>query len=119
MSKQHTPGPWQHNATKPFTDIAGKSHDGLARAVWAGDVPICTTAFSVGKYGEQPPEVNDANARLIAAAPELLNYLCGVMEHIERGELMVCDMASRQNQEATAYMLGEIKAAIAKAKGVS
>ena len=60
----HTPGPWfidpnvKKNAN--YIDISSQEHIGLATAVWRMD------------GDERTPEC-EANARLIAAAPELLN----------------------------------------------
>lgn len=72
----HTPGPWDSNET-------GKAGDELACAVWtkAGYTPICTTDFRVGKYQPVTPTEQHANCRLIAAAPELLATLEGILAH--------------------------------------
>ncbi len=56
-----------------------------------------------------------ANARLIAAAPELHQHLRGIIEAMERGEIMVCDMNSRALRAASAYLISESKAVLAKA----
>jgi hypothetical protein len=66
----YTPGPWNAN------NIKDDPND-LACAVWAADghTPICTTSFSVGRYNEVGPRTRHANARLIAAAPQLLAAL--------------------------------------------
>lgn len=75
---KHTPGPWTSNeiGTKP---------EELACAVWAGDVPICTTEFSIGRYKKAGTrETRHANARLIASSPDLLNALTLAQATIER-----------------------------------
>ena len=54
---QHTPGPWKY--------------DELTAKIWdAEDMPVCIPTLNNGMAGR------DANARLIAAAPELLEALC-------------------------------------------
>ena len=62
---EHTPGPWEAqpplNPNDDYADISGPEHIGLAAVVWNID----------GK----PDEVCQANARLISAAPELLEAL--------------------------------------------
>ena len=59
MSTQHTPGPWQYKRTSGF--------DYGSTAYW---VPgICTNIDT------------EANARLIAAAPELLEALKAVLDN--------------------------------------
>ncbi len=76
-----TPGPWSHNAINPaFTASPAKAGEN-ASAVWTadGDKPICCTSFSVGKYNEQPAEQRDANARAIAALPDALAALAGLI----------------------------------------
>lgn len=68
----HTPGPWQQGATKITVSLTGFD-------VWA--VPIsgsgsaigCAYAGSVGR--QRNVDVELANARLMAAAPDLLSAL--------------------------------------------
>jgi hypothetical protein len=66
MSAQHTPGPWH-------IDRYGKH----PRAVWGA-----TNALPVAIIHSDGTSsaANDANARLIAAAPELLEALCMVLD---------------------------------------
>ena len=74
---EHTPGPWE----------ADEDYD-----VWANEMPggwraiICTLAE--GRFASHPSvalsrEVMDANARLIAAAPDLLGELASLVAKIE------------------------------------
>ena len=63
MSTQHTPGPW--------TIITGSVYK--ERSSGGGDIPIAHMDREIGN-GTVPVE-RDANARLIAAAPDLLTAL--------------------------------------------
>lgn len=101
----HTPGPWRIKGTNyGYTnkDVLGPPHrDG-------GDYsPICTAD-------------NEANARLIAAAPELLEALKG-MNHMggdERGGYCICprqDGSAPDERHATICV--DARKAIAKAEG--
>ena len=70
---QHTPGPWRavpHNPTEPL------SHP----YVEAEHRSICQVYR--GGYGETTPE-GEANARLIAKAPELLAIVARLMEQAQ------------------------------------
>lgn len=65
----HTPGPW-HVSEKGF--IAGES----APTVYATDDELRYVAFCNDRWNEKGRETDNlANARLIAAAPELLESL--------------------------------------------
>lgn len=79
MSK-HTPGPWE--ARKDDEGVWGVVHDGA----------FLTTAFppDLGMV----PGTEEANARLIAAAPELLNELVLILEwaQIEKAPLRKLEM---------------------------
>ena len=67
---EHTPGPWHLIAGPPaFIRVVNENADTLAR-LYRDDVPDWRT--------------NEANARLIAAAPELLAALKAIVEHIDR-----------------------------------
>jgi hypothetical protein len=60
MSEKITPGDWRVDETVALG----------AYGVWSGDKQICRVRL--GSDGAIPREERDANARLIAAAPELL-----------------------------------------------
>ena len=62
MSAKHTPGPWEHTGQG---DIVGKEDNGYG----LGYVDVC------GVYLRTVRGRTNANARLIAAAPELLEAL--------------------------------------------
>lgn len=84
MSK-HTPGPWT-----------------VGRCTWNEDANVCYELEGI-KRGSA------ADARLIAAAPDLLEALCTARDHIDMGALEIshCKDAKR------------IRAAIAKATNAS
>ena len=95
MTAKHTPGPWaHHNTPTPFIYVN------------AGGLPICQIYTSTA-HGQSMGE-QFANARLIAAAPELLEALQKMLPEL-RGLSIVSDTA--------AEMLREAEAAIAKSTG--
>ena len=89
MSKgaPYTPGPWEIEASEPGPDSvhAGRARDLFVQATYNGDgvtspsgtFTICQLADGFGLAGTA--EETDANARLIAAAPELLEALTGLL----------------------------------------
>jgi hypothetical protein len=90
MKTTHTPGPW---VVKNGTSIlAGKSQ-------------VANTGFKMGDWPKEDYETERANARLIAAAPDLLAAL----------EMVVNAADTGWEISDGAWM--EIQAAIAKAKG--
>ena len=70
MEKKHTPGPW--NLKKD-----------LSRFRIVTDTPF-SIAIIENKYRFQ--EINEANARLIAAAPDLLEGIIELLDAIKRCE---------------------------------
>lgn len=86
---QHTPGPWEVSKDYPLQ-------------VKAVNAPSHNTVALFGDFYERP--TREANGRLIAAAPELLEALIEAEQMIHAGEL----------NEGT---MNIIRAAIAKAKG--
>lgn len=100
----HTPGPWEHNGLESEDPKFRYAH-----AVWTADgkTPICSTTFEIGKYHTGPDDVDDANARLIAAAPDLLAACKGMSEW----------MREHTRADETLGILTEAHAAIAAAEG--
>ena len=92
MITQHTPGPW-------FVDDTGYRAPGNGLCVMAW--PECIAV--VGANNPHLPQ--DANARLIAAAPDLLEALQHLL--VAHGEQL--DYAFQQAQEAIAKATGETK----------
>ncbi len=73
---KHTPGPW-------VVDKAPSTIGGNGFTVRAGGALICT-AFP-GASTDRIEPVAELNARLIAAAPEMLEALCALVLNIDAG----------------------------------
>lgn len=98
MSK-HTPGPWFHLG---MGDIVQKADD------YCGDIKdIAAVYLTLG-------EEDEANAKLVACAPELLEMLCTALPFVEDAEL---DPALKAGYAAETSK--QIRALIAKATGES
>ncbi len=95
MSTKHTPGPWQ-------SDAAGESHEWVVLS--SENQSICACMNGVG--GKDRVQ---ANARLIAAAPELLEALEDVLK---------ITMFHSNPESELERRKSKARAAIAKAKGV-
>ena len=73
MSVQHTPGPWHVNSSIPHEVVAED-----------GDLGVASTfGLSLMSGGSTLEAEWDANARLIAAAPDLLEALERILPEIE------------------------------------
>jgi hypothetical protein len=98
----HTPGPWTLRSARLSGDvgIAAGSYDG----------PIAEV-FEELRRGVLRPEVARANARLIAAAPDLLAACEDAVEELRADENYVGDNGGE------AEFLVKLRAAIAKARG--
>lgn len=96
MKTQHTPGPWHVNTLEvvPHTIHAARGHVALV---------------SVGTMREVPSDEIEANARLIAAAPDLLWALQSCDSAMSAIAVGHAPPASFQN------VLADARAAIAKA----
>jgi len=103
QSTGHTPGPWQTQ----------RSHSGrIIYKETQRDFDTNETrmlAFMVRNEDQFPVEESDANARLIAAAPELLNLLILALPYVEEGEAF--------NKPDGPRLSVQIRALISKAEG--
>ena len=70
MNTQHTPGPWA---------VVASWEDYMVEAPNKEEI-----IFQDGPY--QTPSIKEANARLIAAAPDLLEALLECLQHLERDD---------------------------------
>jgi hypothetical protein len=109
MSTKHTPGPWTMHPR--FDD--GAEVCAIAPVAW------CGVATTVGSSGDQSIDAAEAraNARLIAAAPDLLAVL-------RIAQAVFADIGDREPGDDLAWCearaaeaLPLVRAAIAKAKG--
>ena len=86
MSEKHTPGPWTSypcNLEKYSRVITAKG--AMVQVAYTGLEHSDQVAMTKEVYGDRmtygPGEETAANARLIAAAPDLLSALNGAIEH--------------------------------------
>ena len=108
MGSKHTPGPWFHEPTG----------DGLERLITGWPSENTCTVVGVVDGNKTSQETTEANARLIAAAPELLEALEALGDWLAHG------LAKPEGAKPTAAdmqrceELGrQARAAVDKAKG--
>lgn len=100
----HTPGPWN------VTEMSEQDRHGrTCNKIESYDK---TLGFVAHVYAKQSREEQEANAALIAAAPELFQALKALIAHPTTAEVD-CDEAQRHG-----HALNAARAAIAKAEGV-
>lgn len=102
MSTKHTPGPWHADAAGQITAQADASLPLL-------DYQVALTVAPVA--GTKGREIREANARLIAAAPELLEALQSIAEYWNR------DQNETAMADACWHAIKTAMAAITKATG--
>ncbi len=102
MSK-HTPGPWHHTG-REFNDVRDSDDELVAVALH----------LRVGQP-ERSVQEAEANARLIAAAPELLEALKTAMQQLETDAIFMSLSGANGDHQAKAALIA--RAAIAKATG--
>src|SRR5690606_36352395 len=102
--RKHTPGPWTPMVRQP----ASRADNGLCALaqVWGGWI-VVVPSWMVDRSGYDA----EANARLIAAAPELLEALLAIEE------AFVTDHGALNQTQIEAIRL--VDAAIAKATGAN
>ena len=116
MNAKHTPGPWSASGQAVYAGHAGQGHaicicpDVVEPAQWMGH----EHGGPIEADGGQHEDTQAANARLIAAAPDLLAALSIL--------LRTCQDASRHawnrtEIDAIQWAAVDAQAAIAKAKG--
>lgn len=105
MSK-HTPGPWGIEQTDDTNWIGFMRPDGKKV-----ELIVCTTSRD-NFFKPETQEQNDANARLIAASPELLRALQAVVNDCHDLDMVP---SNERGRTTTAFELAV--AAIAKATG--
>lgn len=112
---KHTPGPWEVlNQTDIFTGLGADSGDGVKANSTDGwmiaDCGGCITFTEIGEI-ELGHELRKANAKLIAAAPDLLEALQDLTDDITER----FDMDSPSTNPGIKHCIGAARAAIAKA----
>jgi hypothetical protein len=103
----HYPGPWELDSAKDG-DLRYQIVNGQVPKGINGDFgyPVCDT---MNRHHCIAPEEDEANARLIAAAPELLEALEAIFEGAEYQRGTTYELSTR--------LLEKAQLAIAKAKG--
>ncbi len=109
MSSKHTPGPWRLDETFVDGQWGNPSH-WVCEIVGPDNSRIVADIPEYRTYEEDAAEL-EANARLIAAAPELL-------EALEYAQAWITEVGERKGLP-NGRTLQTIEAAIAKATGVS
>ena len=107
ISHKHTPGPWKTQTHISLDRLEIRDADGRRIAACAMDFPMSA-------------KTHDANAHLIAAAPELLAALEEAKQFIQNGiEYGYINIPEKQDHDSATETPGKIEAAISKAKGTN
>ena len=117
-SMKHTPGPWEIDQW-PFPDEQSRLHETVLKTLPNGNqVVICSFEHAAVR------ESQNANARLIAAAPELLEACEVLVERFRPGGIhrycWMCKTAliKSDGEHNPSCLYPTFEAAIAKARGV-
>lgn len=116
MSAKHTEGPWkgqQSNGRFHDTEWSADA-DGYQRTMFAPIVDAEGNTVALVVRTDWNDAQIEADARLIAAAPELLESLTALLEHYV--ELVNCGDCGKWNPENESEVLAA-RSAIAKATG--
>jgi len=85
MTTKHTPGPWTYERLYPHKKGCAIGTGNLTNPTAS---TLIATAWNTTKGLSGPQdEETEANARLIAAAPELLEALQGMMHHHDHDQV--------------------------------
>lgn len=109
--ERHTPGPWAIDLERPMV-LGGDSREVYAltpdgRHVERG---IATLLFDTDEYPDGPAYLEDvANARLIAAAPDLLAVVMFALSKFTDPEQLRTDPASVRLKEMGEAVLAKVK----------
>lgn len=121
---QHTPGPWEVSPNWPFPDEQGRRFDAVVKKAGGSISLVCSFEHSVFRTDQ------NYNARLIAAAPDLLEALEDIAFNLENSPMSnEQEKAFRSNPFAESWRVylssliitarNQAKLAIAKANGGS
>jgi len=103
MEHKHTPGPWEITSRRaPYSE--DNDFPGVGISILDGECASGVHEDAIEVWGENC----EANARLIAAAPELLQSCRGMLHALE---------TDCRDTDKWAALMGEAVAAIAKATG--
>lgn len=112
METKHTPGPWRMNG-----EIGADESKGIAPHLAFYSIRDAKNDYIASTWGDP----NEANARLIAAAPEMLEAakaVTGMLElFIDEQQIKEAADGCARRVEEGAAKLEALRAAIAKAEG--
>lgn len=109
MEHKHTPGPWR--VGRHFTDDEGYREIAIEATVRGIECVPASVVLQFANYGG----MQEANARLIAAAPELLEALKGLDEAYCRAG---AELTKEERHEDRLRLIAA-RAAISKATGAT
>lgn len=113
---RHTPGPWRHNAVGRLKACAVWADATVDHALGPESaVFICSTHATQTRFADAPEDEQDANARLIASAPELLAACKAVLDGLNSYEDAGGIVAAHLCRSSVVQSL--LRAAISKAEG--
>lgn len=121
VAAEHTPGPWQVVVTEHPHHLGGKHTQRRIATAWIhgqlnGPAPVVNLSTGLGATeGASPINmvwIKEADARLIATSPELLDALQDAME-----ALAMCQPRTDHGARSQSAAMQKARVAIAKAKG--
>lgn len=118
---KHTPGPWTYylwSGTSSFSEFEGLPSSIAQHEEGDESASTIEIAEFPPEHCDLPREEQLANARLIAAAPDLLGALEAAKQFIENGiEFGYISMPDDACPDSAKEVPGMVRAAIAKARG--